>query len=171
MAHVLRTEQLVKRPEVIEPPTGKLGVLTPGLGAVSTTMMAGVFLARRGMAEPVGSLTQLGTIRLGKRTKAATPRISDFLGLASLDDIVFGAWDIFPEDAYESAVHADVSREHLDLVRDELHGVRPMPGVFYRRSAWIAVRLMFEKDPRTGRWNTRDTQPAAVRERGKHAQR
>ncbi|HEV7570302.1 MAG TPA: inositol-3-phosphate synthase [Thermoanaerobaculia bacterium] len=122
----------MKRPDVIEPPSGKLGVLTPGLGAVSTTMMAGVFLARRGLAEPVGSLTQLGTIRLGKRTKAATPRISDFLGLASLDDIVFGAWDIFPEDAYESAVHADVlSAKHLDLVRDELRAVRPMPGVFY----------------------------------------
>src|SRR5207302_2087638 len=95
-------------------------------------MMAGVFLARRGLAEPVGSLTQLGTIRLGKRTKAAPPRISDFLGLASLDDIVFGAWDIFPDAGYESAVHADVlSAKHLDLVRDELQAVKPMPGVFY----------------------------------------
>src|SRR3954467_4724170 len=106
LARHLRAEQFVKRPDVIEPPSGKLGVLTPGLGAVSTTMMAGVFLARRGLAEPVGSLTQLGTIRLGKRTKAATPRISDFLGLASLDDIVFGAWDIFPVVGYQSAAHA-----------------------------------------------------------------
>ncbi|MCU1246406.1 MAG: inositol-3-phosphate synthase, partial [Acidobacteria bacterium] len=122
----------MRRPEAIAPAEGKLAVLTPGLGAVATTMMAGVFLARRGLGEPVGSLTQLGTIRLGKRTAALAPRISDFLPLASLDQLVFGAWDIFPEDGYQSALHADVlSREHLELVRDELQAVRPMPGVFY----------------------------------------
>jgi myo-inositol-1-phosphate synthase len=122
----------VRRPDRIEPARGKLGILTPGLGAVATTTMAGVFLARRGLAEPVGSLTQLGTLRLGKRTDATSPRIRDFLPLAPLDDVVFGAWDIFPDDAYESAVHADVlKREHLELVADELRAVRPMPGVFY----------------------------------------
>lgn len=95
-------------------------------------MIAGVLLARKGLAQPIGSLTQLGTIRLGKRTDAQSPRIRDFLPLASLNDLEFGAWDIFPEDAYESAVHADVlSREHLELVREELQAIRPMKGVFY----------------------------------------
>jgi myo-inositol-1-phosphate synthase len=122
----------MRQPDRVEPADGKLGILLPGLGAVTTTFLAGVMLARRGLAEPVGSLTQLGTIRLGKRTDAASPRIRDFLGLASLDDLVFGAWDIFPDDAYESAVHADVlSHEHLALVRDELSAVKPMQGVFY----------------------------------------
>src|SRR5205814_854282 len=95
-------------------------------------MIAGVMLARRGLAEPVGSLTQLGTIRLGKRTDANAPRIRDFLPLASIDDLAFGAWDIFPENAYESALHTDVlTREHLNLVREELERVVPMKGVFY----------------------------------------
>jgi myo-inositol-1-phosphate synthase len=122
----------VKQPEVVHPATGKLGILLPGLGAVATTMIAGVFLARKGLGLPIGSLTQMATIRLGKRTENNAPRISDFLGLAGLDDLVFGAWDIFPDDAYESAVHADVlSREHLDLVKEELRAIVPMPGVFY----------------------------------------
>ena len=102
------------------------------MGAVATTMIAGVLLARKGLAQPIGSLTQMGTIRLGKRTDANAPRIADFLGLAKLDDLVFGGWDIFPDNAYESAVHADVlSPAHLDLVRGELEAIRPMPGVFY----------------------------------------
>src|SRR5205085_9214049 len=122
----------VRQPHEIAPATGKLAVLLPGLGAVATTMIAGVFLARKGLAQPVGSLTQLGTIRLGKRTDHHSPRIRDFLPLASLDDLEFGAWDIFPEDAYQSAVHADVlSRAHLDAVREELEAIRPMKGVFY----------------------------------------
>jgi myo-inositol-1-phosphate synthase len=122
----------VRQPDVIAPADGKLAVLLPGLGAVSTTMIAGVMLARKGLAQPVGSLTQLGTIRLGKRTEARTPAIREFLPLAKLDDLEFGAWDIFPEDAYVSAKHADVlSGEHLDAIRDELAAIRPMPGVFY----------------------------------------
>jgi len=104
----------------------------PGLGAVATTMIAGVLLARKGLADPIGSLTQMGTIRLGRRTDARTPRIKDFLPLANLDDLVFGAWDIFPDNAYESAIHADVlTRQHLDQIRDELESIAPMPGVFY----------------------------------------
>jgi myo-inositol-1-phosphate synthase len=107
-------------------------VLLPGMGAVATTMIAGVMLARKGLAEPIGSLTQMGTIRLGKRTAANAPRIKDFLPLAQLDDLVFGGWDIFPDNAYESAVHADVlNRQHLDQIRGELEVIQPMPGVFY----------------------------------------
>jgi myo-inositol-1-phosphate synthase len=122
----------VKQPERIEPPNGKLGVLLMGLGAVSTTTIAGVLLARRGLAAPVGSLTQLGTIRLGKRTAGRTPLVRDFLPLAALSDLVFGAWDLFPDDAYAAARHARVLDDHhLDAVRDELARITPMPAVFY----------------------------------------
>ncbi|HEX2120369.1 MAG TPA: inositol-3-phosphate synthase, partial [Thermoanaerobaculia bacterium] len=122
----------MRKPEVLQPAHGKLAILLPGLGAVSTTMIAGALLARKGLGEPIGSLTQMGTIRLGMRTEAQFPRIADFLGLASLDDLAFGAWDIFPDNAYESAVHANVlTREHLDLVRGEMEQIVPMPGVFY----------------------------------------
>jgi myo-inositol-1-phosphate synthase len=120
------------RPVEIAPAEGRLGILLPGLGAVATTMIAGVLLARKGHGTLVGSLTQLGTIRLGKRTDGRAPRIADFLPLASLDQLVFGGWDIFPDSAHESAVHADVLRpEHLELVRDELAAIRPMTAVFY----------------------------------------
>jgi len=122
----------VKQPISIRPPEGRLGVLLPGLGAVATTFIAGVMLARRGLGQPIGSLTQMGTIRLGKRTDAESPRIHDFLGLASLDQLVFGAWDIFPDNAWESALHANVlERAHLDPIRDELEAIRPFPGVFF----------------------------------------
>jgi myo-inositol-1-phosphate synthase len=129
---LLRLSLIVRQPDAVPPATGKLAVLLPGLGAVATTMIAGVLLARRGLAEPVGSLTQMGTIRLGKRTEGTAPPIRDFLPLARLDDLVFGAWDIFPDNAYESAVHASVlTSEHLDPVRAELEAIVPMPGVFY----------------------------------------
>src|SRR5436190_4941675 len=110
----------MKRPQQIQPAEGKLGILLPGLGAVSTTFIAGCLLARRGLGQPFGSLTQLATIRLGKRTDNRTPRIKDFVPLTSLDQLVFGAWDLFEENAYESALHAQVlSPEHLDLVKEE----------------------------------------------------
>ena len=122
----------MKQPTFIPPAEGKLGVLLPGLGAVATTTIAGVFLARRGRALPVGSLTQMGTIRLGKRTEKRVPRIADFVPLARLDQLEFGGWDIFPDDAFESAEHANVlERRHLDEVREELQSVQPMKGVFY----------------------------------------
>jgi myo-inositol-1-phosphate synthase len=122
----------MKKPDKIQPATGKLGVLLPGMGAVGTTFIAGALLARRGIASPVGSLTQMGTIRLGKRTDGRTPSIREFIDLASLDDLVFGGWDVFADDAYASAVHADVlSREHLDAVKDELAAIRPMKAVFF----------------------------------------
>ena len=98
--------QTQKNAVVIDEPKGKLGVLLVGLGAVSTTFIAGVEAIKRGIAEPIGSLTQMGTIRLGKRTDNRVPLVRDFVPLASIDDLVFGAWDIFEEDAYEAALAA-----------------------------------------------------------------
>jgi myo-inositol-1-phosphate synthase len=113
------------------PPRGKLGVLMPGMGAVATTLVAGVELVKKGLAEPVGSLAQLGTVRLGKRTENRVPKITDFVPLAGLGDLVFGGWDVFPDDAYEAAVTAGVlEKEHLNAVREELKEVRPFPAVF-----------------------------------------
>ena len=118
----------------IAPAHGKLGVLLVGLGAVSTTTIAGVCAIRKGLAQPIGSLTQMGTIRLGKRTESRTPRIKDFVPLASLDDIVFGGWDIFEADCYSAARTAGVLEPaQLEQVRGELEAVRPMPAVFDQR--------------------------------------
>ncbi|MBW8876077.1 MAG: inositol-3-phosphate synthase [Acidobacteria bacterium] len=115
----------------IEPAEGRLGVLLVGLGAVSTTFIAGVEAVKRGLGKPIGSLTQMGTIRLGKRTENRVPRIQDFVSLARLEDLVFGAWDIFPDDAYEAACEAQVlERGLLDQLRPALETIRPMKGVF-----------------------------------------
>ncbi len=97
-------------PQPIRPAQGRLGVLTPGMGAVATTFMAGVESVRRGLALPIGSTTQLGTIRLGKRTENRSPAIRDFVPLAKLDDLVFGGWDLFPDDAYTAASRPRCSR-------------------------------------------------------------
>ena len=111
---------------------GKLGVLIVGLnGAVSTTFLAGVFSIRKGLSAPIGSITQMGTIRIGKRSENNFPLIKDFVPLAGLDDLIFGGWDIRNEDCYESALSAGVLRkEHIDTVKDELCVLRPMKGVF-----------------------------------------
>lgn len=112
----------------------KLGVLIPGLGAVGTTFIAGVDAIRHGRHKPFGSLTQMGTIRLGKRTESKSPFIRDFIPLASLEDIVFGAWDIFPDDAYESAKKAQVlQKQDLEDGYDFLTSIKPMRGVFDRK--------------------------------------
>ncbi len=104
----------------------------PGLGAVATTFVAGCLLARAQKAVPIGSLTQLGTIRLGKRTENRVPKISDFIPLAGLSDLTFAGWDLFPENAYEAAKNADVlNAGHLDQVKNELSLIEPMPAVFY----------------------------------------
>ena len=117
----------------IAPATGRLGILLAGLGAVSTTLIAGVHAIRKGLAAPTGSLTQMGTIRLGKRTDGRSPRIRDFVPLAGLDDLVFGGWDIFEDDCYQAACKAEVLRRGLlDRVRPELEAVRPWPAVFDR---------------------------------------
>lgn len=115
----------------IQAPTGKLAILTPGMGAVSTTFMAGVISIRKGLAKPIGSLTQMGTIRLGKRTDNRNPRIKDFVPLTELEDIVFGGWDLFEDNAYEAAVNAGVlDRYLLEQIKDELEQIKPMKAVF-----------------------------------------
>jgi myo-inositol-1-phosphate synthase len=115
----------------IAPAHGKLGVLLPGLGAVSTTLMAGVELIKKGLGRPVGSLTQYGTIRLGKRPDNNVPRIKDFVPLASLDDLEFGCWDLFADNCYEAALHAGViEASRLAAVQEELEAIQPWPAVF-----------------------------------------
>jgi myo-inositol-1-phosphate synthase len=124
----------VKNPQKIAEPKGKLGILLVGLGAVSTTTIAGVMAIRKGLAKPIGSLTQMGAIRLGKRTENRSPLIKDFVPLASLDDVVFGAWDIFEENAYEAAKTAGVlDKDLLEQIRPELESIKPMSAVFDRR--------------------------------------
>src|SRR5438270_2641150 len=118
-------------PGEIAPARGKLGVMIPGMGAVATTFVAGVEAVRRGIAKPIGSLTQMGTIRLGKRTDAKTPLIRDFVPLAALDDLVFTGWDIFQDNMYESAMNAGVlERSLLTEIRPFLQGIKPLPAVF-----------------------------------------
>ena len=115
----------------IQPAQGKLGILTPGMGAVSTTFIAGVIAIRRGLRLPIGSLTQMGHIRLGKRTEDRQPLVRNFVPLAELDDIAFGGWDIFEDNVYESAVNAGVlEKELLDQLKPELEQISPMPAVF-----------------------------------------
>ena len=124
----------MKNPLKITEPKGKLGILLVGMGAVSTTTIAGVLAIRRGLAKPIGSLTQMGTIRLGKRTEGRSPLIKDFVPLASLDDIVFGGWDIFEDNAYEAAKTAGVlENDLLEQIRPELEAIKPMSAVFDRR--------------------------------------
>ena len=121
----------MKKPASIAAPKGKLGVLLPGMGAVATTFIAGVELVRTKKAVPVGSLTQMGTIRLGKRTDGRSPKIKDFVKLARLEDLVFGGWDIFPESAYDAAAKAGVlDPHHLAAVKAFLSKIKPMPAAF-----------------------------------------
>ncbi|HEV8263620.1 MAG TPA: inositol-3-phosphate synthase [Gemmatimonadales bacterium] len=116
----------------IAPATGKLGVMLVGLGAVSTTFIAGVENVRRGRALPIGSLSQMATIRLGKRTDRRAPRVKDFVPLADLKDLVFAAWDPIPDDAYTAAIKAGVleRHEHLEPIKDFLSGIKPLPAAF-----------------------------------------
>jgi myo-inositol-1-phosphate synthase len=119
----------------VAPATGRLGVLTVGLGAVSSTLIAGVELVKKGLGQPIGSLTQMDTIRLGKRTDGRTPLIKDFVPLADLNDVVFGAWDPFPDDAYVAASRAGVLEggKHIEQISDALRDVRPMKAAFDRQ--------------------------------------
>ncbi|MGB6090046.1 MAG: inositol-3-phosphate synthase [Candidatus Binataceae bacterium] len=120
-----------KEPVRIAPADGKLGVLLPGLGAVSTTFIAGVEAVKRGLGVPIGSLTQLATVRLGKRSDGRTPLIRDFVPLAKLEDLEFGGWDIFEDNAYQSARNAAVlDSAMLEQVREPLEKIRPMDAVF-----------------------------------------
>ena len=118
-------------PNPVPPATGKLGVLTPGMGAVATTFYAGVLAARKGYAQPFGSLTQMGHIRLGKRTDDRNPRINEFVPLAGLEDLEFGGWDAFSDDAYTAAMKAGVlDARHLEGIGEELRAIVPMKAVF-----------------------------------------
>ncbi len=121
----------------IAPADGRLGVLVVGLGAVSTTLIAGVELAKRGMGQPFGSMTQMGTIRLGKRTEGRSPLVKDFVPLARLEDIEWGTWDVFPDDAYVAATRAGVLEggKHIEAISDTLRDIRPMPAAFERKYA------------------------------------
>jgi myo-inositol-1-phosphate synthase len=131
MTQVQGKKSPASRPSTIKPATGRLGVLTPGLGAVATTFMAGVEAIRRGHAKPIGSLTQMATIRLGKRTENRSPLIKDFVPLASLQDLVFGAWDPIPDDALTAAKKAGVLEERdLEPIAGFLRDIKPMPAVF-----------------------------------------
>ncbi len=117
----------------IAPARGKLGVMIPGMGAVATTFIAGVEAIRKGIGEPIGSLTQMGTIRLGKRTEGRSPKIKKFVPLAGLNDLVFTGWDIFEEDAYESAIHAGVlEKDLLNQIKPFLRSIKPRKAVFDR---------------------------------------
>lgn len=118
----------------IKPAKGKLGILTPGMGAVATTFIAGVVAARKGIALPIGSLTQMGTIRLGKRTEDRNPLIKDFVPLAGLDDIVFGGWDVYSDNVYEAALQAKVlERPLVEALKEDLQKISPMKAVFDKK--------------------------------------
>jgi myo-inositol-1-phosphate synthase len=123
----------MKSAEIV-PAQGKLGIMLVGLGAVSTTFIAGVLAIRKGLAQPIGSLTQMGTIRLGKRTDKRSPKIADLFPLASLDDVVFGGWDLFEDNCYEAAKTAGVLEPSLlEKIRPELEAIAPWPAVFDRQ--------------------------------------
>lgn len=119
--------------EQIQKAEGKLGILTPGMGAVATTFMAGVIAVNKGLAKPIGALTQMGNIRLGKRTESRYPLIKDFVPLANLQDIVFGGWDLYEDNVYQAAVHAKVLESSLlEAIKPELEAIKPMKAVFDR---------------------------------------
>ena len=118
----------------IAPPEGKLGVLLPGLGAVSTTFIAGVEAVKKGKAEPIGSLTQIGHVRLGKRTEDRNPLIKELVPLTDISNLVYGGWDIYEDNCYDAAINAGVlQRDLLDQVKAEMQAVTPMPAVFEHR--------------------------------------
>jgi myo-inositol-1-phosphate synthase len=132
----------------IKPATGKLGVMIPGMGAVATTLIAGVEAIRRGFAKPIGSTSQMGTIRLGKRTEGRSPLIKDFVPLASLDDLVFTGWDIFGGNLYDAAKTAQVlDRDQLDQIKPFLQSIEPLPAVFNQHY----VKRLEGKSVKTGK--------------------
>jgi myo-inositol-1-phosphate synthase len=124
----------VRKTPNIAPAEGKLGVLLPGMGSVASTFIAGVEAVKKGLAKPIGSLTQMGRIRLGKRTDNRNPLINELLPLAGLNSLVYGGWDIYEDNCYAAAVNAKVlSQDQLDQVRAEMEKIKPMPAVFEQR--------------------------------------
>src|SRR3989475_7009443 len=129
-----RDRSVAKKVIPIDQPKGKLGVLIPGMGAVATTFIAGVEAVRRRLALPVGSLTQMGTLRLGKRTDRRAPSIKTFVPLAELDDLVFGGWDLFKDNCYEAAGEAGgLDRSLLEQGKNYLAAIPPLPAIFEQR--------------------------------------
>ncbi len=127
---------VLKKAVDVKPATGKLGVLTVGMGAVATTYMAGVIASRKGLGLPIGSLCEMGTIRLGKRTEDRVPKLREYISLATMDDLVFGGWDIFEDNAYEAAARAGVlERDLLAQLKEDLGAIKPMPAVF--EQTWV----------------------------------
>jgi len=119
--------------EQVKSANGKLGILMPGLGAVATTMISGVAAVKKGLSKPIGSLTQMGTIRIGKRTEKKEPKIKDFVPLAALEDLVFGGWDVYEDNVYEAAMNARVLDANLLRdVKEELQAIKPMRAAFDR---------------------------------------
>ena len=136
----------------VKPATGKLGILCVGLGAVSTTFMAGTMMIRKGMGKPVGSITQMAKIRVGKGDKAEYKHIAEIVPMPSLDDIVFGAWDILPDNAFESAMHAEVLKDRdIYPVKEELEHITPMRGI-YDPDYVKAIDGTWTKDTKLTRW-------------------
>ncbi len=138
----------------IAPAEGKLGVLIPGMGAVTTTFIAGLEAIKRGLGKPIGSLTQLGTVRLGKRTEGRSPAIKDFVPLARLEDLVVGCWDIFEDNAYEAAVKAGVlEMPLLEQVKEPLSGHQAHEGGL-RPELRQAPQRAQRQDAAAPRWTT-----------------
>jgi len=130
----------------IRPADGKLGILIPGLGAVATTLIAGVEAVKKGISQPIGSLTQMGNIRLGKRTENRFPKVKDFVPLANLNDIVFGGWDVYSDNVYEAATKAKVLEPSLlNQVKAELENVVPMKAAFDKNYAKKPYRHQYKK--------------------------
>src|SRR6266516_2943396 len=127
----VKAESKGKSASDIQAPKGKLGVMIPGMGAVATTFVAGVEAVRKGFATPIGSLTQMGTVRLGRRTESRAPKVNEFVPLAGLDDLVFTGWDIFEDDMYAAASKAGVlERDLLAKVKTRLQSIKPEKAVF-----------------------------------------
>src|SRR5437879_3750798 len=154
----------MEKPSKIAPAKGKLGILLPGMGAVSTTFMAGVELVRKGKSQPVGSLTQMGTIRLGKRTDARSPLIKKFVPLAELSDLTFGGWDIFKDNAYQSAVNAGVlNPQDLEKVKPFLSTIKPMKAAFDHDFVKMIDGPNIKKGKKIGRASGREGGRAVLR--------
>jgi myo-inositol-1-phosphate synthase len=146
----------------IKPATGRLGVMVVGVGAVSTTFIAGTLAVRKGLAKPIGSITQMAKIRLGKKEEKRNPFIKDVVPISKLDDLVFGGWDIFPDSAYESATHAQVLKQSdIDRVKDELQAIKPMPAAFDQN--WVKRLHGTHVKKCTSRWDMVEQLRADIR--------
>ena len=162
VTHVITRSRRTKRGRYQKPATGKLESLIPGMGAVATTLIAGVEAVRRGFAKPIGSMSQMGTIRLGKRTDDNTPLIKNWAPIADLNDIVFTGWDIFGGNLYDAAKTAGVlDRDQLDSMKPFLQSIEPMPAAFDQR--W--VKRLDPKVPKVSR-TVRPRQPNSQRHCG-----